>query len=121
MTDNKRILLIDDDDDHLVLCKLILQRKGYEATTLPEVNEIMETIAGFKPGLIFIDHFIQGHTGAEVVKMIKSDPVNKHIPVIYFSAIDDIETHAKKAGADRWLEKPFKFDELLGIVKNYLP
>jgi CheY-like chemotaxis protein len=120
MTVTKRILLIDDNEEHLKLCQLILRRKGYDVMTLSRFKQIMETTLSFRPHLIFMDHYMDGGTGAEATKMIKSHPETKNIPVIYFSSCEDIVSRAKEAGADFYLAKPFQFEELFGITAKFL-
>lgn len=120
MDRSKRILLIDDDVDHLSLCKLILQRNGYDVEVLAEHNSLLETVSNFNPDLIFVDHNMGDITGREVTSMIKTNSSSKHIPVIYFSSCDDIESQAKEAGADGHISKPFEFVRLVDVSKKYL-
>ncbi len=120
MSRPKRILLIDDDVDHLSLCKLILQRNSYEVAILSDHTLLMETLLTFNPDLIFVDHNMRDITGNEITKMIKSNSSSKRIPVVYFSSCDDIEIRAKEAGADGYISKPFEFPSLLDISKKYL-
>ena len=120
MTLAKRILLIDDDEDHLRLCKLILQRKGYILMTLSKFNQIMEITLSFGPHLIFLDHYMNEGTGIEATKLIKSHKDTQHIPVIYFSSCEDIVKIAEEAGADSYLEKPFQFDKFIEIARKFL-
>lgn len=120
MTAVKRILLIDDDEDHLSLCNLILQRKGYIVTTLSIFDQIMERTLAFRPHIIFVDHYMNGGTGIEATRMIKSHPELKNIPVIYFSSCEDIVKRAEEAGADAYLGKPFEFDRFVEIARKFL-
>lgn len=120
MQANKRILLIDDDKDHLHLCKLILQRIGFEVMSLSQPGRAVEVVAAFKPHLIFIDHYMHDSTGTEITKMIRANPVTSAIPLIYFSGCDDIVQKSKQAGADTYLSKPFRFAEFIRVAKKYL-
>ena len=120
MSTSRRILLIDDDNDHLSLCKLILERNGFEVKTLDRADRLIEIIAEFKPGLVFVDHNLIGITGIEVTKMIKSHAGSNPIPVIYFSSCEDIVNKAKDAGADDYLSKPFEFAKFIDSAKKYL-
>ena len=53
-------------------------------------------------------------------KLIKSHPEYKNIPVIYFSANNDVATLAQEAGADTYLAKPFDLDQLEDLLSNVL-
>jgi len=123
MVQPKRILLIDDDYDHLLTCSLILQRRGYEVLTLAgceKMEELSAAVGTFKPGLIFMEHNMRGICGMDLTQMLKSHSEFKKIPVIYFSHRDDITQLAKQAGADGYLRKPFEVDGLINITGKYL-
>ncbi|MGE8381357.1 MAG: hypothetical protein ACN6PN_23540 [Sphingobacterium sp.] len=52
--------------------------------------------------------------------MLKADDRFKHIPVIYVSANNDIESLAARAGADDFLSKPFDLEDLEDIVNKHI-
>ena len=58
-------------------------------------------------------------TGMEATKLIKSDDHCKHIPVVYFTVVDDIVELAKEAGADDWLSKPFRLEDFRAKADKY--
>lgn len=123
MAEIKRILLIDDDLDHLLICNIVLRRKGYEVLTLAgceKMEELEEAVGTFRPELIFLEHDMRGICGMDLIRMLKSHSEFKKIPVIYFSGRDDIVQLAKQAGADNYLRKPFVVDGLIDMVRRYL-
>lgn len=123
MEQSKRILLIDDDYDHLLICSLILKRRGYEVLTLAgceRMEELTTAVETFRPGLIFMEHKMRGICGMDLTQMLKSHGGFKKIPVVYFSHLDDIVPLAKQAGADAYLRKPFNVDGLIDITGKYL-
>lgn len=123
MIQPKRILLVDDDYDHLLVCSIILQKKGYKVSTLPgceKMEELLETVRIFRPDLIFMDHEMRGMCGLDLIKTLKSSTEFARIPVIYFTGRDDIETLAKQAGADGYLKKPFEISNLIATTQGFL-
>ena len=120
MNDPKRIIIVDDDPDHLLVSKLILERRGYDVLILRDCEELIDRIRLFQPGLVFMDHSMPAMTGLEATKLIKSVADCKDIPVIYFTSRDDIEELAAEAGADDWLKKPFNIEDLLIKAKKFL-
>lgn len=123
MEQPKRILLIDDDYDHLLTCSLILKRRGYEVLTLAgceRMEELTTAVETFRPVLIFLEHDMRGICGMDLTQMLKFHAKFKEIPIIYFSHRDDIVQLAKQAGADAYLRKPFKVDGLIDITSKYL-
>ncbi len=123
MLDSKRILIVDDDPDHLLICKLVFERRGYLVMPLmgcEEMDHLINAVKIFKPDLIFIDHNMPGICGTDATKMLKSHPEYSLIPVIYFSGQDNIVQLAKEAGANAFFRKPFEINALLGIVKKFV-
>lgn len=120
MTELKRILCVDDDPDLLRMTKLVLERRGFMVLTLKGAADILGAVRQFIPDLIFIDHRMPDVMGTEATRSLKADPEYRHIPVIYFTDEASIRALAEEAGADDWLPKPFKIEELMGMVNKYL-
>lgn len=120
MGDPRKILLVDDDVDHLSISKLVLTNQGYNVLVLWSTGVLLEVVKDFMPDLIFMDHNMPEMDGHEATQLIKNNDVTKHIPVVYFSGADGLENLAKNAGADGFLAKPFKIDQLLATIDRYL-
>jgi DNA-binding response OmpR family regulator len=123
MVQKKRILLMDDDLDHLLTCNLLLRGKGYEVMTMEgckEMEELMVAVETFRPNLIFLEHDMRGICGMDLTRMLKSQAKYRSIPVIYFSSRDDIVELTNAAGADSYLKKPFDTNGLVEIARRYL-
>jgi len=119
MARQNRILLIDDNADHLLVCKLIFERHGYDVLVLPGCEELMGTVEVFRPDLIFMDHSMPGICGPEAIQMLRSNPSSSAIPIIYFSAESDLEMLARKAGANAWLKKPADIAQMLTLANQF--
>ncbi|WP_443937308.1 response regulator [Pedobacter sp. MW01-1-1] len=117
---SKKVFVFDDNTDILELCTLILEGAGYEIKTSENANNIEEQVASFMPDIIFMDNWLPDLGGIAATKALKNHPNLKHIPVIYFSANNDISSLAKQAGADSYLSKPFDIKELEEIVQKHL-
>lgn len=121
MPDPRKILLVDDDLDHLSICKLILTNRGYNILVLWNTDVLVEVVKDFQPDLIFMDHRMPHRDGIQSTKMLKANEATKNIPVVYFSGVEKAEQFAKEAGADGFLPKPFNLDTLLAAINKYLP
>jgi len=119
MTRQKKILLIDDNADHLLVCKLIFERYGYDVLILLGCAELIEAVEVFRPDLIFMDHDMPGICGPEAIQMLRSNPSSSSIPIIYFSAESDLEMLARKAGANAWLKKPADIGQMLKLTDQF--
>jgi len=116
----KKVLIFDDDIDILELCALILEECGYEVETSETSHDIIEKVEQIKPDAILMDNWIPDIGGIEATRLLKNHPDFKHIPVIYFSANNDIKSLAEMAGADAHLAKPFDLDDLENMMKSVL-
>jgi two-component system cell cycle response regulator DivK len=65
-----------------------------------------------------MDNWIPGIGGVTATQLIKNDQRTQAIPVIFFSANNNIEGLAKEARADYYLKKPFDITELAAMVEN---
>lgn len=116
----KKILICEDDDGILGLCEMVLTDAGYEVTALDDSTNFFEVIRQNTPDLILIDLWMSGMSGDEIVIKVKKDERYKKIPVIIFSANNDVENISKLAGADGFLAKPFPISQLEDMVKKFL-
>ncbi len=115
----KCILICDDDIDILEVTKIILQQ-DYHVETMAHCNEIFRNFEKYAPDLILMDLWIPDMGGEAVTRLLKSSEKTKNIPVIIFSANNDIENVAKDAGADGYLKKPFDIVTLNETIKKHL-
>jgi len=116
----KKIFVFDDNRDILDLCTFILEDAGYEIRTSESAHEIEKQVLEYMPDIIFMDNWLPELGGIQATKALKGNPELKHIPVIYFSANNDISALADEAGADSYLSKPFDIAALEEIVKQHL-
>lgn len=116
----KRILICDDDADILSICTYILEEQGWQVHTRTHCNNILDVIADIKPKVILMDNWIPETGGIKATQAIKAVDQFKDIPVIYFSANNDIKSLAEQAGADTFLAKPFDIDELERVINSVI-
>ena len=121
MPDSRKILLVDDDLDHLSICKLVLTNRGYDVLVLWNTDVLLEVAKDFMPGVIFMDHRMPTRDGIESTQMLKSNEATRAIPVVYFTGVDGGDGLAKQAGADAFLAKPFNIDNLVAMVNRFIP
>lgn len=115
---SKKILICDDDTDILSICQYILVELGWEVHTRTDCNDILKTVRELKPDIILMDNWIPDCGGIVATQTLKMHGDVKNIPIIYFSANNDIKKLAKEAGADTFLSKPFDIKELEEVVMS---
>lgn len=120
MSKNKTVLIFDDDVNILELCSIILVDSGYNVEISETSHDIIEKVTAINPDVILMDNWIPDIGGIKATQLLKQHPQFNHIPVIYFSANNDIHILAETAGADSYLPKPFDLVELENIVERVL-
>lgn len=123
---SKKILVADDELDVRNLLKIILEKNGYDVSLASNGIEALRKAISELPDLILLDVVMDEKTGWEVCKILKSQERTKHIPIIILTILsvtlgdECSRRHAEEAGANSYLRKPFKEDEVLTEVKKYL-
>ena len=118
MPDKKCVLICDDDNSILDVCKLILHDE-YRVVTVTNCGNIIEDIDAIKPQIVLMDVLMPGE-GARAAKLIHQTPETSHIPVILFSALSNIKEISKIAEATAVLEKPFDLKILLETIREHI-
>lgn len=114
------VLICDDDPDILEVSKIILELRGHKVETLKNCDNILSKVETIKPDIILMDLWIPDIGGEEATKLLKNNATTRHIPIIIFSANNDIEKIAKVSGADNFLCKPFEIKDLESIIESTL-
>ncbi len=120
-----KILIVDDDTMTLDFFDIMLSKLGFQVIKSEDGFDAMEKISLFNPDLILLDNKLPKMTGLEVTERIrKSNKFNayKNIPIIMFSALDDVQSKVEglEAGVDDYITKPFNFTEVLARIRAIL-
>ena len=122
----KKILIVDDDHDLSDLTKSVLVRGGYEVLISHDSSMGIDMAKKQKPDLILMDIMLPGMNGAEVVKLLKSEPIIRDIPVIFLTALlsdaDKYDTAGIQVDGKHYtaIAKPYEIKDLLEKVKKIL-
>ncbi len=120
-TRNKKILLIDDEQDLSTLVAKRLQASGYEVITHHEGSAAVQLVIREMPTLILLDIKLPGIDGIEIFNKLRSQKLTQNIPVIFISALHEEEdTCLSDLKANGFLKKPFDAKQLLYAVDNVL-
>jgi len=114
-----KILIVDDDKAILEAIKIILENNGHKVLTIERSAGIEELIKSEKPDLIFLDIKLNGESGWDIMKKLRSTIFSKSIPIIILSAKSGAEKEAIIKDADGFLGKPFEIKDLLNLVEKY--
>lgn len=116
---NKRVLIIDDDVDLLMLLQRSLQKAGYiveTAASLPEAEDILKI---YTPKVVLLDININGDDGRRLCWKLKNNNPKALIKVIIISGYDYNTSRAVLFGADDCLPKPINFEYLMHQINKF--
>ena len=120
MEKKKSILIIDDDKSILRFFTRILQKREYETETAETGEEAMEKISNRSYDLALIDVKLPDIDGIDLLKrIVPTNPNMIKIVITGFASIENGVT-ALNSGADAYLVKPVKLDELVKIIREKL-
>jgi DNA-binding response OmpR family regulator len=118
---NKRVLIIENDQDIRLIVDYILQEQGFETLSIPEPEDLWHLLS-FRANVILLDEFVNSQPGHRLCRKMKNIPALAAIPVIILSTANDIELIAKECEANDYLSKPFDIelmvDKVLRIVNH---
>jgi diguanylate cyclase (GGDEF)-like protein len=112
------ILVADDEPINRALIQRRLERAGYHVLTAQNGREALDKARSERPDLVILDVMMPVMDGLEACQMIKADEAVRDTPVIFLSARDETEVKVNglSLGANDYISKPFKAEELLARV-----
>ncbi len=118
-TDNKKILVVDDEERMLRFLRLNLEHDGFQVIEATKGHEALDKMRTDLPDLILLDIMLPDLDGFEVLKMVREI---SNIPVIMLTAKGEEDDRVKglELGADDYVTKPFSPRELVSRVKAVL-
>lgn len=114
----KKILVIDDDQDILDITYYLLTEAGYEVV-VSLTSDILAEASIINPEIILLDEWLDGPTGHEACERLKANEATHNIPVIIFSALNQVEKLAADCHADGFIQKPFDIEYLLEVIETH--
>jgi DNA-binding NarL/FixJ family response regulator len=120
--DRKRLLLIDDDPNLILLVKDYLEFRGYEVITADNGREALDLLSQDLPDMIICDIMMPEMDGYGFVEAVRQDQRTSWIPVLFLSAKGQSQDRIKglNLGADVYMVKPFEPEELVAQVESSL-
>ena len=121
-TDQKRLMLVDDDPNLILLVKDYLEFRGYKVMTAENGREALELLEQEIPDLIICDVMMPEMDGYTLVEHIRENSLTEWVPVLFLSAKGQSQDRVKglNTGADVYIVKPFEPEELVAQVESSL-
>ncbi|TVQ49821.1 MAG: response regulator [Saprospirales bacterium] len=114
-----KILVIEDNHDVRENLQEILELSGYEVAGAKDGKEGIQMAESWQPDLIVCDIMLPVIDGFGVLQILSKKAELKHIPFIFLTAKTELSDIRKgmNLGADDYITKPFKKDELLAVIE----
>ncbi len=119
--EKKKILIVDDEPDVLMLLGERLSKAGYGVIKAASGKEALELTQKKKPDLIILDIAMPGMDGSEVATVLRSDEKTKDIPIMFLTCLftkQEEKVCGHLLGQNFFIAKPYDVVELLSEVEK---
>ena len=117
--DKKKILLVDDENDTLIVLEKQLTTAGYTVVTANSGTQALSLANSEQPDLIVLDIQMPDMDGIEVALKFKEDSVTKNIPIVYSTCLLS-EDEDYRCGGNIMLAKSKDTKELIAVIDKVL-
>lgn len=116
------ILVVDDDPDSLDIVRTFLESRGYNVSTATDGKAGLAKLEEVRPELVLLDVMMPGMDGWEVARIIKNHAKFASTRVVMLTARSGFSDKQEglRAGADDYIVKPIRLDELATRVEKNL-
>ena len=115
-----KVLIVDDDRTMVSLLKTLFELQGFKVQTALQQNAVLAALRGDRPDVVFMDVFLSGLDGLELLRQIREAPDLAGLRVIMTSGMD-VSDACFEAGANAFLLKPYTPDQLLELIQQNVP
>lgn len=114
------ILIVDDEPDIRMLTRLSLEAEAHEVVEASTGEQALELAGSSTFDLVLLDIRLPGIDGWDVLRSLRATHTSDELPIVIMSAHSSESTliRAREEGCNDYIVKPFKIDDLLGIVRE---
>lgn len=119
---DKKILVVEDEEDIAVLVSKRLRLEGYAVTRVPDALQAMQLIQKTRPDLVILDLMLPAGGGLSVLERMKMSVFAQDTPVIILTGTQDPAQKKKvlELGVEAFLQKPYDPETLLSEIRRAL-
>jgi two-component system, chemotaxis family, chemotaxis protein CheY len=120
---SKTIMTADDSPSMRETISFTLKNAGYPVVQAVDGEDALAKLAGGQCDLLITDLNMPKVDGLELIRRVRALPQYKYMPIIMLTteSQDQKKQAAKVAGASGWIVKPFRGEQLIMVVKKFLP
>lgn len=114
-----QVLLIEDEPNIIEAIKFILSREGWHVHTHSNGMDAAEVVRSRAPDVLILDVMLPGRSGYDILRELREDAAHAELPVLMLTARGQSKDRemAERAGASRFMTKPFSNAEVLDAVR----
>jgi len=118
-TNPHKILIADDDREHLLMLAFLLRKAGYQVISAFDAKHALQLAVEQAPDLLLLDIHLGDEDGYEVHERLQKIDELAQVPVIYLTGDSSnwVQTITTALGAHAVIRKPFNSDELLAVIR----
>jgi CheY-like chemotaxis protein len=116
----ERVLVVDDEPDVLLLCRLNLEQQGFDVLEASNGRSALELLRDERPDVVVLDLMMPGMNGYDVLEAIRADELLRKTPILVLTAksLQADRERTAEMGAAAFLTKPFLPSELCDLVRS---
>ncbi|MDA0962628.1 MAG: response regulator [Proteobacteria bacterium] len=116
------VLLIEDEPNIIEAIRFLLSREGWQVATHGDGTDAVETVRSVRPDLLILDVMLPGRSGMDILRDLRGDAEWRALPVLMLTARGQARDRdmAERAGASRFMTKPFSNQDVLTAVRDLL-
>lgn len=121
-TPKLKVMVVEDDEATSLFIAEVLEMEGYEAVVVNQSSRAMEIARATLPQAFLLDLMMPPPDGFKLCRMLRADPAFRRTPILIVTALDNVDSKivAIGAGANDYLVKPFRIDDLASKLKKLL-
>jgi PleD family two-component response regulator len=103
----KKILIVDDDESHLMLTRELLHGESYEVLTHQNGFGVLAVVHGFQPDLVLLDVNMPALQGDKLAHLLRMTFSTRNVPIFFYSSLDEdiLREHAADCGVQGYICK----------------
>ncbi|MGH1416677.1 MAG: response regulator transcription factor [Pelagimonas sp.] len=118
-----QVLVIEDEPNIIEAISFILSREGWNVATHSNGDDAAEVVRAKSPDVLILDVMLPGRSGYDILRELRADAQTASLPVLMLTARGQSKDRemAERAGASRFMTKPFSNAEVLEAVRALAP